>query len=75
MTYFRAKVQKNRQAYLNCYRFLFVAAKIWSHAGRTGVSYGDHHQEKGVFNRLMDRLRRIALSGQGYAPVMTPALC
>ncbi len=56
-------------------RFLFVAAKIWSHAGRTGVSYGDHYQEKGVFNRLMDRLRRIALSGQGYAPVMTPALC
>jgi Transposase DDE domain group 1 len=56
-------------------RFLFVAAKIWSHAGRTGVSYGDHYQDKGVFNRLMDRLRRIAASGPGYAPVMTPALC
>jgi len=23
-------------------RFLFVAAKIWRHAGRTGVSYSDH---------------------------------
>lgn len=23
-------------------RFLFVAAKIWRHAGRTGVSFGDH---------------------------------
>jgi hypothetical protein len=55
-------------------RFLFVAAKIWRHAGRTGVSYGDHYEEKGVFERLMDRLRRIAPRGQGYAPVMLPAL-
>ena len=55
-------------------RFLFVAAKIWRHAGRTGVSYSDHYQEKGVFERLMDRLRRIAPRGQGYAPVMVPAL-
>jgi hypothetical protein len=56
-------------------RFLFVAAKIWRHAGRTGVSYRDHYEEKGVFERLMDRLRRIAPRGQGYAPVMVPALC
>jgi len=55
-------------------RFLFVAAKIWRHAGRTGVSYGDHYEEKGVFERLMDRLRRIAPCAQGYAPVMVPAL-
>jgi hypothetical protein len=55
-------------------RFLFVAAKIWRHAGRTGVSYSDQYEEKGVFERLMDRLRRIALHGQGYAPVMLPAL-
>jgi len=27
-------------------RFLFVAAKIWRHAGRTGVSYSDHYEEK-----------------------------
>jgi len=39
-------------------RFLFVAAKIWRHAGRTGVSYSDHYQEKGLFQRMMDRLRR-----------------
>jgi hypothetical protein len=55
-------------------RFLFVAAKIWRHAGRTGVSYGDHYEEKGVFERLMDRLRKIAPSARGYAPVMVPAL-
>ena len=30
-------------------RFLFVAAKIWRHAGRTGVSYSDHYDEKGMF--------------------------
>ena len=55
-------------------RFLFVAAKIWRHAGRTGVSYSDHYEEKGVFERLMNRLRRIVPCGQGYAPVMYPAL-
>ena len=55
-------------------RFLFVAAKIWRHSGRTGVSYSDQYEEKGVFQRLMDRLRRIVPRGQGYAPVMVPAL-
>jgi hypothetical protein len=55
-------------------RFLFVAAKIWRHAGRTGVSYSDHYEEKGVFQRLMGRLRRIAPRAEGYAPVMLPAL-
>lgn len=55
-------------------RFLFVAAKIWRHAGRTGVSYSDHYEEKGIFERLMERLRRIAPGAQGYAPVMLPAL-
>ena len=55
-------------------RFLFVAAKIWRHAGRTGVSYSDHYEEKGMFERLMDRLRRITPRAQGYAPVMAPAL-
>jgi hypothetical protein len=55
-------------------RFLFVAAKIWRHAGRTGLSYSDHYEEKGIFERLMDRLRRIAPRREGYAPVMVPAL-
>ena len=55
-------------------RFLFVAAKIWRHAGRTGVSYSDHYEEKGMLERLMDRLRRIASGAHGYASVMVPAL-
>jgi hypothetical protein len=55
-------------------RFLFVAAKIWRHAGRVGVSYSDHYEEKGIFERLMERLRRIAPRGTGYVPVMMPAL-
>ena len=52
----------------------FVAAKIWRHSGRTGVSYSDHYEEKGLFERLMGRLRRIAPRAQGYGPVMLPAL-
>jgi hypothetical protein len=56
-------------------RFLFVAAKIWRHAGRTGISYSDHYEEKGLFERLMNRLRKIEPRGLGYAPVMLPALC
>jgi Transposase DDE domain group 1 len=55
-------------------RFLFVAAKIRRHAGRTGVSYSDSYEEKGLFERLMDRLRKIVPRGPGYAPVMQPAL-
>jgi hypothetical protein len=55
-------------------RFLFVAAKIWRHAGRTGVSYSDQYAERGIFQRLMDRLRRIRLLGDSCAPVMLPAL-
>src|SRR6204780_5798878 len=56
-------------------RFLFVAAKIWRHAGRTGISYSDQYEEKGMFERLMNRLRKIEPRGSGYAPVMLPALC
>jgi len=69
-----AETMKHTQLSTARLRFLFLAAKIWRHAGRTGVSYSDHYEEKGVFQRLMDRLRRIAPRGQGYAPVMQPAL-
>jgi len=55
-------------------RFLFLAAKIWRHAGRVGVSYSDHYEEKGIFDRLMGRLRAIAAGADRFAPVITTAL-
>jgi hypothetical protein len=55
-------------------RFLFLAAKIWRHAGRVGVSYSDHYAEQGHFRRLMDRLRAIAIDGQRFRPVLARAL-
>jgi hypothetical protein len=55
-------------------RFLFLAAKIWRHAGRVGVSYSDHYAEQGIFRRLMDWLRTIAIEGQRFRPVLATAL-
>jgi len=55
-------------------RFLFIAAKIWRHAGRTGVSYSDQYQEKGLFGQLMERLRGIKPRGDGFVPVVEGAL-
>jgi hypothetical protein len=55
-------------------RFLFLAAKIWRHAGRVGVSYSDHYQERGSFERLMQRLRSIADGATGFTPVIATAL-
>ena len=45
-------------------RFLFLAAKIWRHAGRVGISYSDHYEDQGLFQRLMDRVRAIAPGGR-----------
>jgi hypothetical protein len=55
-------------------RFLFVAAKIWRHAGRVGVSYSDHYQERGLLDRLMQRLRSITVGASGFPPVIATAL-
>jgi hypothetical protein len=55
-------------------RFLFLAAKIWRHAGRVGVSYSDHYEERALLQRLMDRLRAIDASEKGFAPVIAVAL-
>jgi hypothetical protein len=55
-------------------RFLFVAAKIWRHAGRVGVSYSDHYQERGILDRLMQRLRSITAVASGFPPVIATAL-
>jgi len=57
-------------------RFLFVAAKIWRHSGRVGISYSDQYQEKGLLQRLMDRLRTITVGPTGFLPVVaTPLTC
>lgn len=54
-------------------RFLFLAAKIWRHAGRVGISYSDQYAERGLFQRLMDRLRNIAPAESDLKPVfLTP---
>ncbi|MBL8293998.1 MAG: IS1380 family transposase [Bryobacterales bacterium] len=55
-------------------RFLFLAARIWRHAGRIGISYSDHYAEQSLFDRLMLRLRAIAASADGYLPVISAAL-
>jgi hypothetical protein len=55
-------------------RFLFLAAWIWRHAGRVGVSYSDHYQEKGAFQRLMEGLREVARGPNGFAPVIPTPL-
>src|SRR5947209_12537144 len=55
-------------------RFLFIAAKIWRHAGRTGVSYSDHYEEKTTFQRLMARLRNISSRPSGFIPVIVAPL-
>ena len=54
-------------------RFLFIAAKIWRHSGRTGISFSDHYEDKGLFRRLMERLRAIRLQDDSFAPVVDGA--
>ena len=55
-------------------RFQFLAARLWRHAGRTGVSYSDHYQEKHLFQQLMERLRRVMRGPDGFAPVLSTPL-
>ena len=56
-------------------RFLFVAAKIWRHSRRVGISYSDHYQEHTLLDRLMQRLRSLTQAAEGFAPVIdTPLL-
>jgi hypothetical protein len=55
-------------------RFLFVAARIWKHSGRVGISYSDQYQEKGIFQRLMERLRGISPGQALFLPVLATSL-
>lgn len=57
-------------------KFLFLAARIWRHAGRVGVSYSDHYAERHAFDRLMTRLRSVVITEQAVVPVIhVPLLC
>jgi len=55
-------------------RFLFLAARIWRHAGRLGISYSDHYAEQPAFDRLMMRLRAVAANANNFLPVIPAAL-
>lgn len=55
-------------------RFLFIAAKIWRHSGRTGVSFSEHYEEQNLFRRLLERLKAIKPRGDTFAPVVEGAL-
>ena len=55
-------------------RFLFVAARIWKHNGRSGISYSDQYQEKGLFQRLIERLRSIRFDTGNFLPVLATSL-
>jgi hypothetical protein len=55
-------------------RFRSVAAKIWRHAGQVGISYSDQYAERGLFQRLMDWLRKITTGPAGFRPVLATTL-
>jgi hypothetical protein len=55
-------------------RFLFVAANIWMHSGRVGISCSYQYPERGLFQRLMKRLREITHGPTGFLPVLATAL-
>lgn len=71
-----AKVEQLHHITLSTARlkFLFLAARIWRHAGRIGVSYSDHYADRPLFERLMSRLRSVTTNENGFAPVIAIAL-
>ena len=56
-------------------KFLFLAARIWSHAGRVGVSYSESYAERPVFDRLMTRLRAVAWPPKAPSSRSSPYRC
>jgi hypothetical protein len=42
--------------------------------GNVGISYSDQYAERGLFQRLMDRLRKIASRQEKFQPVLATAL-
>ena len=72
----QAKVEQLRHTTLAIarLRFLFLAAKIRRHAGRVGISYSDQYAHRAVFQRLMNRLRKIAPTKGAFLPVLATPL-
>ncbi len=50
-------------------KYIFLAAKIISHSGRTRICYSDHYQYKEKFHALMHRLRQVRRQGERFLPV------
>ena len=55
-------------------RFLFIAARLWRHAGRVGISYSALYEDQGPLTELIQRLRRIRFRDGTWAPVIAHAL-
>jgi hypothetical protein len=55
-------------------RFLFVAARLWRHAGRVGISYSDQYEDRAGLTQLLQRLRQIRFRDGIFAPVIAHAL-
>ena len=55
-------------------RFLFVAACLWRHAGRVGISYNDQYEDQTSFTQLIQRLRRIRIRDGTFDAVIQHAL-
>ena len=53
---------------------LVLAAKVRRHAGQVSVRYSDHYEKKGLFHRLMERLRSTTQGDAGLLPVLAAAL-
>src|SRR6516164_8759211 len=51
-------------------RFLFVAARLWRHAGRVGISYSDQYEDRAGLTQLLQRLRQIRFRDGIFAPVI-----
>ena len=56
-------------------RFLFLAARIWRHAGRMGVSFSDHCQEKARFKSSWAVCAKSLADRMGLLPSFPHATC
>ena len=54
--------------------FCFWPLRSGGTPARVGVSYSDQYQEKGAFQQLMDRLRKVARGLDGFTPVLSAPL-